>query len=113
MGSDASGRCQVNYQLRLRGTAVDLADAIVMLLKDTFSDRKKRRAFLDRYWEICEAEGLELRRKSKARSLKKHSSSRRVNRGKDGEGRRSRRRRQKQREREAQSEELVQKLKVG
>ena len=44
--------CQVFYRIRLRGEAKNVAEAIVMSLQHTFSDKAQRQKFLDRFWEL-------------------------------------------------------------
>eukprot|EP00750_Incisomonas_marina_P020743 INCI4079.4.p1 GENE.INCI4079.4~~INCI4079.4.p1 ORF type:complete len:1082 (-),score=194.22 INCI4079.4:31-3219(-) len=47
--------CQVFYRIRLRGEAKNVAEAIVLSLKHTFSDRTQRKKFLDGFWELSTA----------------------------------------------------------
>merc|ERR1712226_305535 len=47
----SQSKISVSYRLRLRGDAKDLADAVVQSLKNTFTQKKKRRQFLDSFWK--------------------------------------------------------------
>merc|ERR1711871_1047220 len=96
---DAKGsRLTINYSIRLRGAAKDLAEAVVDSLKVTFTDKTRRKQFLNSFWEKCNSLDEEIQRNAltrqktrrrKRRSLKRKASTRGNRRSRGNRGSRS------------------------
>ena len=69
----------ISYTIKLRKDAKELAEAVVHRLKQTFSDKTKRRTFLENFWDRVGVKGrLNAEPKSKMRRMARKATHRDV-----------------------------------